>query len=318
MKILGISGGTKNGSNDAMCKEALMGVKEACPDAEIEFIRLLDCELKPCTGCIACVGKLMQGKESTCVLRDDFPWLRDKLLDADGVIFAIPIFEKRTTGQFLTLQDRFAGPAHDRGMNTVCKMIAEKSGNEGPDMRLFRDDKFVSFIGIGGSDWMTRMSADFRNFAMVPMWKVVDDQIFSWSKGIVLEDEKVAKCHEIGVNIAKACADPAAYEYKGDQGVCPHCHSRNFFLNDDASKAICEVCGIEGDIQIVDGKVQFSFSEEAETHAHDILSGKMMHAQDIGYYEGKLAESKKGDTYKNRIDTYKQFIGATLPPSKNQ
>ena len=29
MKILGISGGTKNGNNDAMCKEALMGAKEA-------------------------------------------------------------------------------------------------------------------------------------------------------------------------------------------------------------------------------------------------------------------------------------------------
>ena len=28
MKILGISAGTKNGNNDAMCKEALMGVKK--------------------------------------------------------------------------------------------------------------------------------------------------------------------------------------------------------------------------------------------------------------------------------------------------
>ena len=316
MKVLGISGGTKNGNNDAMCKEALKGVKEVCPDAEIEFIRLLDCDLKPCTGCIACVGKIMQGKESTCIIKDDFQWLRDKLLDADGVIFTVPIFEKRAPGIFLTLQDRFAGPAHDRGMNTVCKMISEKTGNEGPDMRLFRDDKFVSFIGIGGSDWMTRMSADFRNFAMVPMWKVIDDQIFSCSKGIALEDEKVAKCHEIGVNMAKACADPESYEYKGDKGICPHCNSRNFFLNDDASKAICEVCGIEGDIRVQDGKVTFSFTEEAETHAHDILSGKLMHAQDIGHYEGKLNEDKKGEVYKNRMLAYKDFIDATLPPSK--
>ena len=28
MKILGISGGMPNGSNDSMCKEALMGAKE--------------------------------------------------------------------------------------------------------------------------------------------------------------------------------------------------------------------------------------------------------------------------------------------------
>ena len=38
MKILGISGGTKNGANDCMCKEALLAAKEQ--GAEIEFVRL--------------------------------------------------------------------------------------------------------------------------------------------------------------------------------------------------------------------------------------------------------------------------------------
>ena len=36
MKILGISGGMRNGSNDGMCIEALMGAKEM--GAEVEFI----------------------------------------------------------------------------------------------------------------------------------------------------------------------------------------------------------------------------------------------------------------------------------------
>ena len=44
MKILGISAGTRNGNNDSMCKEALMGAKEM--GAEIEFIRLLDLDIK--------------------------------------------------------------------------------------------------------------------------------------------------------------------------------------------------------------------------------------------------------------------------------
>ena len=315
MKILAVSGGTKNGNNDAMAREALMGVKEVCPDAEIEFIRLLDCELKPCTGCIACTMKIMQGKESTCVVQgDDFLWLRDKLLDADGVIFTIPIFEKRAMGHFMTLQDRFAGPAHDRGMNTLCKIMAEKTGNEGPDMRLFRDDKFVSFIAIGGSDWATRIAADFANFAMVPKWNILHNETFIWSKGIATEDEKVAKCHEIGVEMAKACMDPTTYKYHSEDGICPHCHSRNFFMTNDATKTICCVCGIEGELKIVDGKAQFTFTEEAETHAHDLLSGKMMHAEDIGRNEGALIEAKKGDKYKNRMESYKNFISPTMPP----
>ena len=36
VKILGISLGTKNGSNDAMCKEALIAAQEA--GAEVSFI----------------------------------------------------------------------------------------------------------------------------------------------------------------------------------------------------------------------------------------------------------------------------------------
>lgn len=48
MKILGLSGGTPNGSNDAMCKEALMGAQEC--GAEVEFINLNQLEIKHCTG----------------------------------------------------------------------------------------------------------------------------------------------------------------------------------------------------------------------------------------------------------------------------
>ena len=60
MKILGISGGTKNGNNDAMCKEALMGAKEA--GAEVEFINLNELHIEHCTGCTACVMSLKSGK----------------------------------------------------------------------------------------------------------------------------------------------------------------------------------------------------------------------------------------------------------------
>lgn len=44
MKILGISGGNKNGANDCMCKEALLTAKEQ--GAEIEFVRLMDLDIK--------------------------------------------------------------------------------------------------------------------------------------------------------------------------------------------------------------------------------------------------------------------------------
>ena len=64
MKVLGISAGTNGGSNDAMCKEALMGAKEL--GAEIEFINLHKLSIRHCTGCKACVMSLFSGKGNLC------------------------------------------------------------------------------------------------------------------------------------------------------------------------------------------------------------------------------------------------------------
>ncbi len=309
MKILAISGGTKDGSNDAMAKEALMGAKEA--GAEIEFIRLLDLNLKPCTGCIACVVSLMNGGNGDCVLKDDFRWLDNKILDVDGVIFVMPIFEQAAPGIMNVLQDRLAGPGHDTGTNTVAGFIAKQMGKPGPDPRKFKK-KAVSFISIGGSDWCTRISADMNNVAMCGMWTVIDDELFQWSKSIVLDDQAVSKCHAVGVHIAEAAKDLDSAVYLGNPGVCPLCHSRNFYLDTDGT-AVCEVCGMVGELKKVDGAYSFLVDPVQYEHAHTLMPGKMKHMEDIGRNEGKLAAEKKTPAYQERISKYKAFITASKP-----
>ncbi|MGB4660818.1 MAG: flavodoxin family protein [Mobilitalea sp.] len=309
MKVLGISAGTKNGNNDAMCKEALMGAQEQ--GAEVEFIRLLDLNIEHCTGCIACVGGLMSGRGGKCIKKDDFEWLKDKMFEADAIVFAVPIFEKGAAGIFRTLTDRF-GPRMDKAMNVIGSKIAEATGGVAPDQRIFKD-KVVSYMGIGGSDWATRIQCDFEMLSLIPIWKTIDNQVFQWSKGIIMEDEKVARAHEIGADLAKAAADMEKAEFLGDTGICPHCHSRNFYLNNDASKAICCLCGIEGEVKVVDGKVKFEFTPESAVHAHNTMSGKFMHADDIKENEGKLIETKKSEEYKLRQTKYKAFISPIMP-----
>ena len=156
VKILGISYGTKNGNNDAMCKEALMGAQEA--GADIEFIQMQDLDIKHCTGCIACVKALFSGRGNLCVLKDDMAWLLDKMLDADGIISTVPIFEKGSTGLFHTVTDRF-GPRMDRGNNIIADQMSKEAGGPGVDPRILQD-KPVSYIAIGGSDWATRVQND--------------------------------------------------------------------------------------------------------------------------------------------------------------
>ena len=331
VKILGISLGTKNGSNDAMCKEALIAAQEA--GAEVYFIHLLDWDIQHCSGCVACSRGLVMGKGNICTKKDEFDDFRDKVLDADGVLFVDPIFECGASGLAHTIMDRF-GPRLDRGMNTVAHMIAQNNPNaKDVDPRLLQT-RCVSFIGIGGSDWATAIEYDNSILALSGGWTIINNEKFAWSKNIIMEDEKVEKCRQVGRNLVAACEefakvkDDPDYErvhkkalWKGDKGICPHCHGKNFYFPEQPSdvQAICMTCGIEGKIEVVDGQIQFVFAPEAEGHAHDLMQGKFEHADDIKVNEGKAIENRKSEKFKASAERIKSYnLPEILPPSKRQ
>lgn len=311
MKILAISAGSRDGSNDAMARESLMGALAA--GAEVEFIRLLDLDIAPCTGCVACSVGLTKGGTGDCVIKDDFQWLENKVLDADGLIWVNPVFEKGIPGIMRVVQDRIAGPGHDTGMCIIAGKIAQQTGGPGPDPRKLKP-KATSFIGIGGSDWASRISTDMNLVAMSGMWRVIDDEVFKWSKSIVLDDAAVAKCRQIGVNIAVACKDLENAKFLGDPGTCGVCHSRNFYIRPEDGRAECEVCGVVGDLVRENGQYVFKYVEEQLEHAHTMLPGKFKHMDDIRENEGKLAEDKKKPEFKEIKAKYKAFITASMPP----
>lgn len=316
MKILGMSFGTRNGNNDAMCKEALMAAQEM--GAEIEFIQMQDVNIKPCTGCISCTKAIFSGRGNGCVQKDDLDWLVDKMFESDGIVVAVPIFEKGTTGLFHTLTDRF-GPRMDRGNMMVADKIMKEKGGPGLNPRMLMD-KPISFISIGGSDWATRVQTDCAMIPMTVMWKVIDNKVFSWSKGILMDDAAIAQCHQVGLNLAKAAQDNLdgkEMAYQGEEGVCPHCHCKEFYIDPENDYAVtCDLCGMVGKLTVNEsGKITFVFPEEQLKHAHDTLSGKFFHAGDIKENEGRLAEMQKNnEEFKARKKKYAAFIQGTKPP----
>jgi len=225
-------------------------------------------------------------------------------------LFSVPIFEKGAAGIFRTLVDRF-GPRMDIGNNIVAKKIASENNGTEPDPRIFKK-KAISYIGIGGSDWVTRIQCDFEMLSMIPMWTTINNEVFSWSKNIIMEDEKVKRVHEIGKNLAEAVKNIEKAEYRGDMGLCPHCHSRNFYINNDGTASCC-LCGIEGKLETTPEGIKFVFPEEQLEHAHNTISGKFIHMNDIKTNEGRLMETKKSDEYKKRLQMYKDFIETSKP-----
>lgn len=306
MKILGVSFGTKNGTNDSLCIEALMGAKEN--GAEIEFIRMSTLDIKHCTGCCTCVKTLLGGKGNMCVLKDDFEWLLDKMLDADGIIVTDPIFEEGASGLFHTVLDRF-GPRMDRGNNIIGTNAAKENGGKAPDPRILKD-KVISYIAVGGSDWGTRVKCEHAMQALTPMWKVIDNAWFPWAKEIMMDDIRLAQIHKIGVHIAEAAKDVEKAQYQGEKGVCPHCHNQLFYLKPDSTEAVCSLCGMTGEIVVEDGAYKFKYPKEQLEHAHDDLSGKFIHGEDILKMEERFAKVRQTEEFKLRKKKYAEVITA--------
>ena len=99
MKVLGIYGSPRKGGNtELLLEEALKGAE--MEGAEVERLRLTDFDIMPCKECLACY------QDGNCILLDDMSKVYPKLLDADIIILASPIFFYGVTAWAKGLIDR--------------------------------------------------------------------------------------------------------------------------------------------------------------------------------------------------------------------
>ena len=67
-------------------------------------------------------------------------------------------------------------------------------------------------------------------------------------------------------------------------------------------------------MQNVDGKYVFEFdADKWMPHAHDSISGKFIHGDDIQRNEGEARELMQSDEAKARKAKYRDFIKSTKP-----
>ena len=88
----------KNGNTSILARQALAGAAEA--GAETEFIYLVDYKFAPCRACGGC------DKTGRCVVKDDVMQIYEKVLSADSIILAAPIFSMGICAQAKMFIDR--------------------------------------------------------------------------------------------------------------------------------------------------------------------------------------------------------------------
>lgn len=108
MKIIIFDGGPRKGWNTAqMCESFAAGAAEA--GAEVETVRLYDLDFKGCRSCFAC--KVKGGASyGRCAQRDGASGLLERAAQADGLVFASPVYLWTVTPQLHALIERLIFP----------------------------------------------------------------------------------------------------------------------------------------------------------------------------------------------------------------
>ena len=90
MKLLGLSCGRRMQNTEVLVKGAMMAAEES--GADVGMIRLLDLDIKPCSGCTLCVQSLRQGGPGKCSIKDDLHFVDEQLMACDGLILGAPLY----------------------------------------------------------------------------------------------------------------------------------------------------------------------------------------------------------------------------------
>ena len=101
----------KGGNSDLLCDQFMAGAREAGHTAEKLFLR--DLKINYCTGCGSC-----QRQKKGCPQKDDMPKVLDKMIAADVIVLATPVYFYTMCAQLKTLIDR------------TCARYTEISGKE--------------------------------------------------------------------------------------------------------------------------------------------------------------------------------------------
>jgi NAD(P)H-dependent FMN reductase len=107
MKILVIMGSPRKGNTFHAAERIREILQEEVP-VEWEYVMLGDIKLEQCRGCLSCFVK----GEEYCPLKDDASIMEQKMQDADGVIFATPVYGMQVSGLMKVFIDRHSYILH--------------------------------------------------------------------------------------------------------------------------------------------------------------------------------------------------------------
>ena len=127
MKIIVLMGSPRRKDSYNVCRQIEKETQKN-NEAEFEYVYLKDYRIEDCKGCCLCFQK----GESLCPCKDDIQLIKEKLINADGIIFASPVYAYQVPAPMKRVIDRLAYLFHRQeliGKPALIVVTTEGSGH---------------------------------------------------------------------------------------------------------------------------------------------------------------------------------------------
>lgn len=149
MKVVGIVGSPRLGGNTEILTS--IALEEAQKEGlETELISLAGKKIKPCDGCRKC---LTTGK---CHIKDDFESIYAKMVEADGIILATPVYYGAAAPQVVSLISRCYAHGKERPFENKVGgpiVVARRAGQNFTFAQLMFFFMITGMIVPGSTYW---------------------------------------------------------------------------------------------------------------------------------------------------------------------
>ncbi len=158
MKIMAIMGSPRKGNTYRAVRRIEENMK-AMGDVEFDYLWLKDAGLADCKGCTVCFLK----GEQRCPQKDGREEIEQKMLDADGVIFASPNYASNVSGLMKTFIDRFAYAGHrPRFYEQYALYVSTSAGPGGMKECMAAMQGPISHFGFRTAGMLGLMTPPFK------------------------------------------------------------------------------------------------------------------------------------------------------------
>jgi multimeric flavodoxin WrbA len=290
--ILGLSAGAPGGSAELLLREAL----RAAADREVAtaIVRLTD---------------LVVPIDPRPGDRDDAAWLWDRLLEADGLIVATPIYSRTVPARLKVIVDRILGPNADVAF--VEGLVEAASRGEPAPVPFTYDERVVrprvaGFIAVGGAhgaQWHTLALPIMHLLTFSMQTAVVDQFLVSGAgtpKSVVLDPASVHRAQRLGASVVEQLGRPfERVEYRGDPGLCPMCHLDVVELSSRSVR--CATCGAQGRL-----------NDDFDVEWTDLTTSVIAMSERRDHYQEVVATAREHGLRRDEIERRAAMVSSTV------